>query len=151
MRGLVCPWSVCFHHGTALFSLAWIKQHGQLSIYNRILVFRSGFPDIPRKISAYLRADFPSGANTRKIRAFRKILNINDLCLRGISSLCEKHHFGLRNGLYWGAKWCFSASEMGFIALQNGQYRNVGWMFSDYDIGYITRPTWPKEPSFRPI
>ena len=151
MRGLVCMWNVCFHHGTALFSVAGIKQHGQLSIYNLILVFRSGFPVIPRKISAYLRADFPSGANTRKIRVFRKILNINDLCLRGISSLCEKHHFGLRNGLYWSAKWCFSASEMGFIALQNGQYRNAGHIFSDYVTGYIIRPPGPKEPSLRPI
>ena len=151
MRGLVCPWNVCLHGGTVSFSVAGIKQHGQLSIYNRILVFRSGFPDIPRKISAYLRADFPSGANTRKIRGFHKMLNISNLCLMGISSLCEKHHFGLRNGLYWSAKWCFSASEMGNIALQNGQYRNAGHIFSDYVTGYIIRPSGPKEPSSRPI
>ena len=44
----------------------------------------------------------------------------------GILSLCEKHHFGLRNGLYWDAKWCFSAPEMGLIATRNGQYRNAG-------------------------
>ena len=50
----------------------------------------------------------------------------------GILSLCEKHHFGLRNGLYWDAKWCFSAPEMGLIATRNGQYRNAGHIFSDY-------------------
>ena len=33
---------------------------GGLSDCNRILNFPSEFPDIPRKISAYLRTDFPS-------------------------------------------------------------------------------------------
>ena len=56
------------------------------------------------------------------------------------------HHFGLRNGLYWSAKWCFSAPEMGFIAPRNGQYRNAGCIFSDYVTGYIIRPIWPKVP-----
>ena len=110
-----------------------------LSNYNRILFFHSGFPDIPRKISAYLRAESSSGANTRKIRGFYKVLNINDLCLRGISSHCKKHRFGLRNGLFQGAKWCFSAPDMGFIALRNGHYQKAKRVFSDYGMGYIIR------------
>ncbi len=69
----------------------------------------------------------------------------------GILSLCEKHHFGLRNGPYWSAKWCFSAPEMGLIATQNGQYRNAGHIFSDYVTGYIIRPSEPKEPSLHLI
>ena len=66
----------------------------QLSDCNRLLIFRSEFPDIPRKISAYLQTEFPSGANMRKMRGFHKALNSNDLCLRGILLFCKKHHFG---------------------------------------------------------
>ena len=66
----------------------------QLSDCNLILIFRSEFPDIPRKISEYLQTEFPSGANMREMRGFHKALNSNDLCLRGILSLCKKHHFG---------------------------------------------------------
>ena len=112
------------------------NRYGQLSNCNRISVFRFQFPDIPRKISAYLRADFTSDANTRKIRGSYIVLIISDLCLRGVSSHCKKHRFGLRNGLFQGAKWCFSAHEMGFIGPWNGQYRNVRIGFSDYIKGY---------------
>ena len=98
------------------------NRYGQHSNCKRISVFPSEFPDIPRKISAYLRTDTSSGANMRKIRSFYILLIISDLCLSGISSHCKKHRFGLRNGLFQGAKWCFSASEMGFIASRNGAY-----------------------------
>ena len=66
----------------------------------------------------------------------------------GILSLCEKHHFGLRNGLYWDAKWCFSAPEMGLIATRNGQYRNAGHIFSDYGSGSITMQYDAKQASY---
>ena len=140
-----------FDHLRTLFSSAEIIWYKPLSIYNLILISRSGFHILPRKISAYLRADSPSGANTRKIRHFRKILKTSNLYLMGILSLCEKHHFGLRNGLYWDAKWCFSAPEMGLIATRNGQYRNAGHIFSDYVTGYIIRLPGPREPSLHPI
>mgnify|MGYP006948521468 FL=1 len=39
-----------------------------LSDCSRILIFPPQFPDIPRKISEYLRAKSPSGANTRIMR-----------------------------------------------------------------------------------
>ena len=68
----------------------------QLSDCNRILIFRSEFPDIPRKISEYLRTDSPSGANLRVMRALRKQLNSNNLCLKGIFMHCKKHHFDLQ-------------------------------------------------------
>ena len=113
------------------------NRYGQLSNCNRISVFRFQFPDIPRKISAYLRADFTSDANTRKIRGSYIVLIISDLCLRGISSHCKKHRFGLRNGLFQGAKWCFSAPDMGFIALRNGHYQKAKRVFSDYGTGYM--------------
>ena len=90
---------------------------GGLSDCNRILNFPSEFPDIPRKISAYLRTDFPSDANTRIMRGYYNVLNINDLCLMGILSLCEKAHFGLRNSPFWGLKSTISHCEMGLIAL----------------------------------
>jgi len=56
------------------------------------------------------------------------------------------HHFGMRNGLYWDAKWCFSASEMGFIAPRNGHYQKAKRMLSDYDMGYIIRRFGLKQP-----
>ena len=118
----------------------------QLSDYNLILIFTSEFPDIPRKISEYLRTDFPSGANTRKMRGFHKALNSNDLYLKGILLLCKKHHFGLRNGPFQGAIWFFLASEIGLIALRNGQYQKAVFIFSDYDIGYIKSRFYLKCP-----
>ena len=65
------------------------------------------------------------------------MLNINNLCLRGILSPCKKHHIVLRNGLFQGAKWCFSAPDMGFIALRNGHYQKAKRVFSDYGTGYM--------------
>ena len=121
-------------------------QNSPLTDYNRISIFYSGFPDIPRKISAYLQADSSSGANTRKISNFSNILNINDLCLRGILLLCKKHHFGLRNGLYWRPKSTISHPEMGFFAMRNGQYRKAKLTFPDYDTGYMKSPDAPKRP-----
>ena len=116
-----------------------INQYGQLSNCNRILIFRVWFPTIPRKISAYLRTEFPSGANTRKIIGFYKILNIKDLCLKGVFLYCKKHHFGLRNGPFQGLKSTISHPKMGLIALRNGQYWKVKRTFPDYGMGYIKR------------
>ena len=132
-----------------LFSSAEGTQYVLLSIYKRIPIFTSGFPDIPRKISAYLRADFPSGANTRQISGFYKILNINDLCLRDILSLCKKHHFGLRNGLFWRPKSTISHPEMGFFRLRNGHYQKAKHTFPDYGIGYMNSPYARKRPQIR--
>ncbi len=134
-----------------LFPAAERQPYGPLSICNLIPVFPSLFPTLPRKISAYLQTDSPSGANTRIIRGFHKALKTNNLYSTAISSLCEKHHFGLRNGPYWSAIWCFSAPNMGFFAWQNGQYRNTVWMFSDYDTGYIIIPIAPERPLPCPI
>ena len=133
------------------FLLPVRSRYGRLSIYNLISFFRYEFPHIPRKISAYLRTELPSRANTRIMRGIYIILIINDLCLKGVSSHCKKHHFGMRNGLYWSAKWCFSSTEMGFIALRNGQYRKAELVFSDYDIGYMESRYTQKWPSIRRI
>ena len=91
-------------------------KYKSLTDCNRILIFTSEFSFLPRKISAYLRTDSSSVANTRKIRDYSNILNINNLCLRGISSYCKKHRFGLRNGLFRRLKSTISHSKMGFIA-----------------------------------
>ena len=114
-----------------------LSRYRQLSNRKRILIFPPEFPDIPRKISAYLRTDSSSGANTRKIRGFYNVLNINNLCLRGISPLCKKHHFGLQNGPFRRLKSTISHPEMGFIAPRNGQYQKAERTFPVYDIGYM--------------
>ena len=120
----------------------------QLSDYNRILIFPSKFSDIPRKISEYLRTKSPSDANTRNMICFYNILNINDLCLNGILSLCEKAHFVMRKGLFQRLKWPISYPNMGFFALRNGQYRNTERTFPDYDMGYIKILYYTKCPLF---
>ena len=118
-----------------------------LSICNRFSVFSSGFPDIPRKISAYLQTESSSNANTRIMKGLYKTLNINDLCLKDISSLRKKHHIGLRNGLYWELKSTISHAEMGLIGLRNGQYQKAEWIISDYCMGYIIYRYVPKRAS----
>ena len=113
------------------------NRYVPLSDCNRILIIPSQFPDIPRKISEYLQTKSPSGANTRIMRGFYNILNTSNLYLRGISSLCEKAHFVMQNGLFQMAKWPISHPNMGFIALRNGPYRKTKRTFPDYDMGYI--------------
>ena len=119
-----------------------------LSDCNRILIIPSQFPDIPQKISDYLRTKSPSGANTRIMRGFYNILNTNNLYLRGISPLCEKAHFGMQKGPFQRPKWPISHPNMGFIALRNGQYRNTKRTFPDYVMGYIKIRYCPECPSF---
>ena len=114
-----------------------LSRYRQLSNRKRILIFPPEFPDIPRKISAYLRTDSPSAANTRKIRCCHNVLDINDLRLKGISSLCKKHHFGLRNRPFWGPKSIISHADMDYFAPRNGQYQNAECIFPDYVMGYI--------------
>ena len=120
-------------------SSAGMCRYRQLSICNRFSFFLPRFPDIPQKISAYLLTGFPSGANTRKIRSFYKILDINDLYSRDISSHCKKHHFGLWNRPFRRLKCTISHSKMGLIGAWNGQYQNARRAFPDYDMGYIRR------------
>ena len=91
-------------------------KYKSLTDCNRILIFTSEFSFLSRKISAYLRTDSSSGANTQKISGYRNILNINYLCLNGISSLCKKHHFGLRNRPFRRPKSTISHANMGYFA-----------------------------------
>ena len=124
------------------------NRYVPLSDCNRILIFPSQFPDIPQKISEYLQTKSPSGANTRIMRGFYNILNTNDLYLKRISSLCEKAHFVMQNGLFQRAKWPISHPNMGFIALRNGPYQNTKRTFPDYDMGYVKIRYCPECPSF---
>lgn len=55
------------------------KRSGQLTDFLYPVVFLSEFSVLPRKINEYLRAEFPSDVNSRKIRVLFKILNIKDL------------------------------------------------------------------------
>ena len=119
------------------FSSAGMCRYRQLSICNRFSFFLPRFPDIPRKISAYLLTDFFSGANTRKIRDFYKLLNINELHLKGIFPHCKKHHFVLRNGPFQRLKSTISHPKMGLIASRNRQYRKAKCIISDYGMGYM--------------
>ena len=121
-------------------------RYRQLSICNRFSFFLPRFPDIPRKISAYLQTDFPSGSNTRKIRGFYKILDIRDLYLRGISSHCKKHHFGLWNRPFRRLKCTISHPKMRYFAPWNGQYWNATWTFLEYVTGYMRRRYCPECP-----
>ena len=72
-----------------------------LSNCNHILIFPPQFSDIPRKMSAYLRSDSSSAANTRNISGLCKLLNVNNLYLRvfyyfakSTISHCKMAHIG---------------------------------------------------------
>ena len=101
------------------------KQYILLSNYNRILIFPPQFPTLPRKISAHLQTNIPSGSNTRIMRALRNTLNINNLISRHISPHCKKHHFGLPNGPFRRQKSTISHPKIGLITLRNGQYQKT--------------------------
>ena len=72
------------------------------------------------------------------------MLNINDLCLRGILSHCKMHHFGLRNSLFQELKSTISHCEMGLIGLRNRLYQKTKLTFPDYVMGYIKMRYCPK-------
>ena len=112
----------------------------------RFPIFPPRFSDIPRKISAYLRTESPSGANMRIMRCFHNTLNINNLNLRDILSLCEKHHFGMRNGPFQRPKCTISHLNMGFFVLRNWLYQKSKRTFPDYVMGYIKMLHCPKCP-----
>ena len=110
---------------------------GLLSDCNRIPVFHSGFPDIPRKISAYLRTESSSGANTRIMRGFCKMLYINDLYLRvflrfakSTISACEMAYIGGRKAPYRTLIWALSQHEMGCFGNRNVSFRTTLWGMS---------------------
>ena len=123
-----------------------LNRYWQLSICKRFSIFRSEFSTIPHKISAYLQSDSSSGANTRKTRCFLNALNVNNLCLKVISTLCNMHHFGMRNGPFQGMKSTISHHEIGFFGLRYGQYQNARLIFSDYVIGYMKTRYGLKRP-----
>ena len=133
------------------FLLPEWQQYVALSDWKQILIFPPWFSVIPRKISAYLRTDSSSGANTRIMEGFNNILNINNLRLRDILSLCKKHHSIIRYGPYQGLKCTISYLYMGLIVWWNGQYQNVIRFISDYAIGYMKDLYVKKRPQIRPI
>ena len=120
-----------------LLMLKW-ERYRRLSNCKRFLIFRSKFPTLPRKISAYLRAELSSGANTRIMRGFHNILNINDLYLRvffrfakSTISACNKAHIGGRNAPYRTLIWALSYCEMGNIGTRNWLFRTTLWGISE--------------------
>ena len=120
------------------------KQKRAVTYFQYPEVFMSEFSVLPRKISAYLRTDPSSDVNSRKIRDFYNILNINNLHFRRILSLCKKHHFVMRNGPFQGLKSTILHPKMGLIGMQNGYYQKAKRMIPDYDMGYIKRSYRPK-------
>ena len=48
------------------------------------------------------------------------------LSAMGYPLFCEKHHFGLRNGLYWRPKEALLHHERGSFGVRNGLFRNAG-------------------------
>ena len=100
------------------------NRYGQLSNCNRISVFRFQFPDIPRKISAYLRADFTSDANTRKIRGFLYSVDYQWF-------MFERYFFALQKAPFRLAKWPISGCEMVLFSPWNGLYRTMKWAISE--------------------
>jgi len=108
-------------------------QKSAVTDFHHPAVFPLEFSVLPQKTSAYLRTDSSSGANTRNMRDFYNLLNINDLCSKSISLQCNMHHFGLRNGLFRRLKSTISHPEMGNIRTQNVSFRTMIWGISKGD------------------
>ena len=89
------------------------EQYGQLSIYNRFLIFRPEFPILPRKISEFFCAGSTSDANSRVMKGLRKLLSAKDLHLKTILSSCDKHRFMVRLSPYQGLKRLMSCHDTG--------------------------------------
>ena len=136
----------CFRSKQALSPCDKGRHIVALSNCKQILIFRSGFPVLPRKISEYLRADSPSGANSRIIRGWYKTLSVRYLYLTTIFSCRNKHHFSMRYCPYQGLKCLISRHDIDKIKPSKGHYQNAGWFVPEYDIGYIKMLFGQKEP-----
>ena len=84
-----------FNPGLILKFSAGGRQYGALSDFQHSVFFSSEFSVLPQKISENLRADFPSDANSRKIRVLRNLLNINGLNVKTDFPSCNMHCFGM--------------------------------------------------------
>ena len=71
-------------------------ENTELSNFQYPAIFSSEFSVLPQKSSAYLRADSPSGANSRILRGYPKILDARHLHTTIILSAYEKHCLGMR-------------------------------------------------------
>ena len=136
----------CFRSEQALSPCDKGKHIVALSNCKQILIFWSGFPVLPRKISEYLRADSPSGTNSRIIRGWHKTLSVRYLYLRTVFSCRNKHHFSMQYCPYQGLKCLISCHDMDLTRPWNGHYQNAGWFVPEYGIGYIKMPFGQKEP-----
>ena len=136
----------CFRSEQALSSCDKRRNTVALSNCKQILIFRSGFPVLPRKFSEYLRADSPSGANSRIIRGRYKTLSVRHLYLTTVFSCRNKHRFSMRYCPYQGLKCLISRHDMDLTRPWNGHYQNAGWFVPEYGIGYIKMLFGQKEP-----
>ena len=66
--------------------------------------------------------------------------------MNDISPYCEKHHFGMRNGLFQELKSTILRTDMGLIRPRNGHYQKSKRTFPDYETGYIIRRYCPESP-----
>ena len=85
----------------------------QLQIFSVLRFFRLSFQFYPKKIASILRADSPSDANSREMRALRNVLDISGLYLRKILRPCKMHCFSMRLSTYQGLKHSISRPDIG--------------------------------------
>ena len=124
---------------SALLPSAERKAIGAVTDFQYHAVFSPEFSVLPRKINENLRADFPSDANTRKIRVFLKTLYINSLHPEAIFSSHEMHRFGTWYGPYQGLKHAISHPETDETGGWYGHYRNARRIIRYSQTGYTTR------------
>ena len=117
-----------------------MKQTRAFSNCKHVAVFPQEFSVLPQKTSAYLRADFPSGANTREIRALSKHLYNNDLRPEAIFQSHKMHHFCMRYGPFQGMKHTISHPETNENGSWNWLKRKARWSIRHSAAGYMTRP-----------
>ena len=90
-----------------------MRQNGAVTDFQCTAVFPLEFSVLPQKNSEYLRADSPSGANSREKRALRNVLDISGLYLRKIFRSCKMHCFSMRLNTYQDLKHSISRPDIG--------------------------------------
>ena len=115
------------------------KAIGAVTDFQHHAFFSPEFSVLPRKINENLRADFPSDANTREIRALRNILYIKNLHLRVIFSSHEMHRFSTWYSPFHCLICTILHHETDKTGGWYGHYRNAGRTIWDFQTGHTIR------------
>ena len=146
MWGEVSIKQLCFKFRTGVVAFCWKQIIRAFPHPLNSVVFPLEFSVLPQKINEYLRADFPSDANMRKIRVLHKWLDASDLHPETIFSSYEMHRFSTWYCLFQGVKCTISHPDTDQTGGWNRHNRNVRLIIRYSIAGYMTRLSGMNKP-----